>query len=127
VKKMSSISRRTLLLTPAAYALLKPFVDCIHARADAPIYPECLVVMFKAGGQYVGPDHGPSSANWLPKAGPNGEAGASGKITAMSPILAPLAPAIEMTSVVGGFRDKAQENSINDFHHSNPNIFTGAA
>ena len=31
---MRSISRRRLLLAPAAYAILKPFVDGLEARAD---------------------------------------------------------------------------------------------
>lgn len=124
---MPSLSRRSLLVAPGAYALLKPFVDCIEARADSPVYQPCFVVLYKTEGQYVGADHGPSAASFLPKAGPMAKPGGAGTITELSPILQSLTPAMDLISVVGGFRDMAQEKSINDYHHSNPNIFTGAA
>jgi hypothetical protein len=115
---MKSRSRRTFLASSASVALLKPFIDCIEARAAAPSLKPCFVSMFKAQIQYGGgsPDQ-PSVTvgNWVPTM-------AAGKLK-MSPILAPFEAVKDyMTFVVG--LDVATGPS--NWHHCIPGLFSGS-
>ncbi|MCA2961308.1 MAG: DUF1552 domain-containing protein [Silvanigrellales bacterium] len=106
------ISRRTIVMSPLAALVLRPFADFINARAEGPTLPGCFVVMQKCQGLYP-QNHAP---NWIPTM-------AGGELQ-MSPVLASLEPIRKHLTIVQGV-DYTCFNG-NDPHWSHNVIYTGA-
>ena len=114
---MKSPSRRTFLTSSASAVLLKPFIDCIEARAAGPNLKPCFISMFKAQIQYGGaPVDQPNLTvpNWVPTM--------EGGNLKLSPILAPFESVKQhMTFAVG--LDVATGPA--NWHSAIPGLFSG--
>jgi hypothetical protein len=112
---MTTISRRKLMVSGAAAAVLRPFIDAVEARADGPALKPVFFTMFKGQCQYGGASSAAASArNWVPTM--------EGGEIKLAPLLAPFEKVKRyMTFVVG--LDIA--TSPQDWHWSMPTLFTG--
>jgi hypothetical protein len=107
-------SRRQILASGAATALLRPFIDCIEARADGPAIKPCFLTMTKAQAQYGGANGAAAVDQWMPRM-------EDGKLK-LSNILSTFESVKEYMTVVVGL-DVAGPK---DWHFSIPNLFTGS-
>jgi hypothetical protein len=113
----TTLSRRKLLLAPSAYAILKPFVDCVEARADTPMAPACFVALHKTQGQYVGRENN-GAPNWIPVM--------EGSQMKLPRLLASFEPVKEYLTFLVGFDNVCNQRSGGNWHDGSCSILTGA-
>jgi hypothetical protein len=109
-------SRRTLLMSPAAWLLLRPFIRTAQAQTDAIKTPRCFVLMSKSQGQYA---HNRTDT-WLPTMGANG--------LTLPTALSPFEPVKSSLNFLCGYELHAMRMHMGeavDWHHSAVTLFNG--
>ncbi len=111
-------NRRSLLLSPLAYLVLRPFVDTARALADEVRTPPCFLLMSKTQAMY--PHNRPEL--WVP------QTGASGLV--LPDALKPLEPIKQSLNFLCGYEQVAMRTQVSgsdaaDWHHSSVTLFSG--
>ncbi|MDX2019598.1 MAG: DUF1552 domain-containing protein [Deltaproteobacteria bacterium] len=115
-------NRRTLLMSPAAWLLMRPFIHTAQAFAQGVATPKVFLLMSKCQGQY--PHNRPEL--WLPQQGANG--------LVLQDAMSPLEPVKDSLNFFCGHEMRAMRTQMKkadgssdavDWHHASAAIFTG--
>ena len=115
-------NRRALLMSPAAWFLMRPFINTARAFAEGISTPKCLLLMSKCQGQY--PHNRPDL--WIPQQSAAG--------LTLPAAMAPYESIKDSLNFLCGYENRAMRTQMKkpdgsgdaaDWHHSSATIFTG--
>jgi len=109
-------------MSPAAWLLMRPFINTARAFAEGVSTPKCFLLMSKCQGQY--PHNRPEL--WIPQQGAAG--------LTLPAAMAPYEPVKDSLNFLCGYENRAMRTQMKkpngssdavDWHHSSAAIFTG--